>query len=146
MLPPSWVILRPWKWRQHVHLKCQLIFTWLSAIILSRVYGSVTNNNGFWIGWLDLLTPSVTVPLNHNHQLPGHAKSSQSWLIVFWQWIYNSCTVTTAHIKSSFRRLTRLYSVVLLQFSFLFFHNTTSELNCLISTLCGPHGKHGLYC
>jgi hypothetical protein len=23
--------------------------------ILSRVWGSVTNNNGFWIGWLDLL-------------------------------------------------------------------------------------------
>jgi hypothetical protein len=21
-------------------------------------YGSVTNNNGFWIEWLDLLTPS----------------------------------------------------------------------------------------
>jgi hypothetical protein len=24
---------------------------------LSRVRGSVANNNGFWIGWLDLLTP-----------------------------------------------------------------------------------------
>jgi hypothetical protein len=23
------------------------------ASVLSRVYGSVTNNNGFWIGWLD---------------------------------------------------------------------------------------------
>jgi hypothetical protein len=28
-------------------------------IMLSRVYGSVTNNNGFWIGWLDLLPPSL---------------------------------------------------------------------------------------
>jgi hypothetical protein len=27
--------------------------------ILSRVYGSVINNNGFWIGWLELLTPSL---------------------------------------------------------------------------------------
>jgi hypothetical protein len=27
--------------------------------ILSRVFGFVTNNNGFWIGWLDLLTPSL---------------------------------------------------------------------------------------
>jgi hypothetical protein len=26
------------------------------AIILSRIRGSVPNNNGFWIGWLDLLT------------------------------------------------------------------------------------------
>jgi hypothetical protein len=25
------------------------------AMILSCVRGSVTNNNGFWIGWLDLL-------------------------------------------------------------------------------------------
>jgi hypothetical protein len=25
--------------------------------ILSHVRGSVSNNNGFWIGWLDLLTP-----------------------------------------------------------------------------------------
>jgi hypothetical protein len=33
---------------------------------LSRVYVSVTNNNGFWIGWLDLLTPSVTISLNRN--------------------------------------------------------------------------------
>jgi hypothetical protein len=26
----------------------------------------VINNNGFWIGWLDLLTPSFTISLNHN--------------------------------------------------------------------------------
>jgi hypothetical protein len=26
----------------------------------------VTNNNGFWIGWLDLLTPSFTTSLNQN--------------------------------------------------------------------------------
>jgi hypothetical protein len=24
-------------------------------LILSRVYGFVTKNNGFWIGWLDLM-------------------------------------------------------------------------------------------
>jgi hypothetical protein len=34
--------------------------------ILSRVYGSVTNNNGFWIGWLGLLTSSFTISLNNN--------------------------------------------------------------------------------
>jgi hypothetical protein len=27
----------------------------------------VTNNNGFCIGWLDLLTPSCTISRNHNH-------------------------------------------------------------------------------
>jgi hypothetical protein len=34
--------------------------------MISRVYVSVTNNNGFWTGWLDLLTPSCTISLNHN--------------------------------------------------------------------------------
>jgi hypothetical protein len=34
--------------------------------ILSRFYGSVINNIGFWIGWLDLLTTSFTISLNHN--------------------------------------------------------------------------------
>jgi hypothetical protein len=39
--------------------------------ILSRVYGSVINNNGFWIGLLDLLTPFLTIIRNHNqlHEL-----------------------------------------------------------------------------
>jgi hypothetical protein len=34
--------------------------------LLSRVYGFVTNNNGFWTGWLELLTISFTFSLNHN--------------------------------------------------------------------------------
>jgi hypothetical protein len=34
--------------------------------ILSCVRGSMTNNNGFWIGLLDLLTPSFTITLNYN--------------------------------------------------------------------------------
>jgi hypothetical protein len=38
-----------------------------STFILSRVWGSVTNNNGFWIGRLDLLTASFTITHNHNH-------------------------------------------------------------------------------
>jgi hypothetical protein len=35
-------------------------------MILSRFRGSVTNNNGFWIRWLDLLTPSFKITLNYN--------------------------------------------------------------------------------
>jgi hypothetical protein len=35
--------------------------------ILSLVYGSVVNNNGVWIGWLDLLTPSCTITRNYNN-------------------------------------------------------------------------------
>jgi hypothetical protein len=37
--------------------------------ILSWVYYSVTNNNGFWIGYLHLLTPSFTITRNHNQLL-----------------------------------------------------------------------------
>jgi hypothetical protein len=37
-----------------------------SDIKMSRVRRSVTNNNGFCIGGLDLLTPSFTVTLNYN--------------------------------------------------------------------------------
>jgi hypothetical protein len=39
---------------------------YIVIIILSRVYGCVTNNNGGWIGLLDLLTPSGTISFNHN--------------------------------------------------------------------------------
>jgi hypothetical protein len=45
--------------------------------VLSRVRGSVTNNNGFWIGWLDLLTPFFynhynlkSIITTHNQWLP----------------------------------------------------------------------------
>jgi hypothetical protein len=41
---------------------------------LSGVYGSVTNNNGFWIGLLDLLTPSFTITGNHNQFTLTHNK------------------------------------------------------------------------
>jgi hypothetical protein len=30
------------------------------------------NNNGFWIGWLDLLTPSIRISLNYNHLTTAH--------------------------------------------------------------------------
>jgi predicted CDP-diglyceride synthetase/phosphatidate cytidylyltransferase len=50
---------------------------------------------------------SLIYPL---HKSLGHAKSSQSSFIISWQWICNTLTVTTAHIKSSFCRLIPLYS------------------------------------
>jgi hypothetical protein len=36
---------------------CIHIYPYWTQLVRSRVRGSVTNNNGFWIGWLDLLTP-----------------------------------------------------------------------------------------
>jgi hypothetical protein len=45
----------------------------------------VTNNNGFWIGRLDLLTPSFTVALNHNQFAITHNTSSAQFLSdLFW--------------------------------------------------------------
>jgi hypothetical protein len=72
-----------------------------------------------------IIALSLIYPL---HKSLGHAKSSQSSLVVSWQRIYSSLTVTATHIKSSFRRLTPLHSVVLLQFSFSLFHNYYSVL------------------
>jgi hypothetical protein len=43
---------------------------------------------------------------------------------VSWQRIYNNLTVTTTHIKSSFRGLISLYSLALLQFPFFCFLNS----------------------
>jgi hypothetical protein len=37
-----------------------------AAVVMSRVYCSVTNNNGFWIGSLDLLTPSFLITINYS--------------------------------------------------------------------------------
>jgi hypothetical protein len=45
---------------------------------LPRIRGSVTNNNGFRIGWLDLLTPSSTSPsLTINYNATANLSTSQ---------------------------------------------------------------------
>jgi hypothetical protein len=57
---------------------------------------------------------------------------SRSSLVASWKRIYNSLNVATTHIKSSFRRLTPLYSFVLLQFSFC--TSTTTESESYVAT------------
>jgi hypothetical protein len=42
----------------------------IQCCVLLLAYGCATNNNGFCIGWLDLLTPSFTLSLNYNQLLP----------------------------------------------------------------------------
>jgi hypothetical protein len=42
------------------------------------------------------------------YKSPGHAKLFQSSVVVTWQRIYNSLTVATAHIKSSFHSCTSM--------------------------------------
>jgi hypothetical protein len=60
-----WIILK-------LSFPCLTEVLWITFVanVLSRVWGSVTNNNGFWIGWLDLLTPSFSITTTHNWWLP----------------------------------------------------------------------------
>jgi hypothetical protein len=66
------------------------------SLLLSRVYGSVTNYNGVWIGWLVLLTPSFAINYyNHNNWAPkirsnlaGIRLSSLHRLIFNWHLTY----------------------------------------------------------
>jgi hypothetical protein len=63
------LIFQCWKWFRklgYCQRNCAWWCTCSNCLILSRVYGCVTNNIGFWIGWLDLLTSSFTISLNHN--------------------------------------------------------------------------------
>jgi hypothetical protein len=48
------------------HMMPHRLRTGTSEIILPRVYGRVTNNNGFWTGCVELLTPSCTLTRNQN--------------------------------------------------------------------------------
>jgi hypothetical protein len=53
--PNSWQL----KWRERLSsVRIQ------SESISSRVWDSVNNNNGFWTGWMDLLTPFFIITLN----------------------------------------------------------------------------------
>jgi hypothetical protein len=60
--------------------------------MLSRVWGSVTNNNGFWIGWLYLLVLLLQLLVTaHNRWLPK-THSIPSWITSVF-----SSTVTDLH-------------------------------------------------
>jgi hypothetical protein len=62
--------------------------------LFSWVYGSMTNNNGFWIGWLDLFTPSCTVTHNDKYNssqsifnrtlLPWFPRTRSILVLVLW--------------------------------------------------------------
>jgi hypothetical protein len=61
-----------------------LIYCSLYKYYYHKVYGWVTNNNGFWIGWLDLLTSSFTLTPNYNQfTITRNRSSAQFWSYVF---------------------------------------------------------------
>jgi hypothetical protein len=69
--------------------KTELVF--YAGIIVSRVRGSMTNNNGFWIGWLDLLAlllQLLSILTAHNQWL------SATRSIPYWTTSVFSSTVT----------------------------------------------------
>jgi hypothetical protein len=82
-------------------LTCCLAMLWVnsSQYILPRVYVSVNNNNGLWIGWLSLLIASFTITLSHN-QLQELTINSRGRHIentsVAHQWIYANHIENTA--------------------------------------------------
>jgi hypothetical protein len=130
-------------------------------VILSRVYGSVTNNvfglDGSHIDAfcysLSYLQSVIALPLIYSlHKSLGNVKSSQSSLVVSWQRIYNSLPVTAAYIKSPFYKLTPLYSfsshssgsIVLLAPSVLILRLTAHLEFRVIQPRGGSHGKRRL--
>jgi hypothetical protein len=74
--------------------------------ILSCVRGSVTNNNGFWIGWLDLLEPLLQLqPIITVHsRWPPKTRSIPDWSV------FSSCYDKRRTKDPSFKwsELTRL--------------------------------------
>jgi hypothetical protein len=66
-----------------------------TLLILSRIYSSVTKNNGSWTGWSDLLTPYFTISLNHNQlQKFTNNDSLRLVLILFILWLLVQVQVT----------------------------------------------------
>jgi hypothetical protein len=75
--------------------------------ILSRVWGSVTNNNGLWIGWLDLLALLLqlqSIITAHNQWLP-ETRSIPYWTI-------SVCSYTVADLVPIYESVTSSASVV----------------------------------
>jgi hypothetical protein len=102
-----------------------------------------------WIYWHLLQYLSLIYPLRKSL---GHGKSTQPSLVVFWQRIYKSHYNYNTHkvfsSQANFVALLCTPSILILYFHTLFLltHSElpASELDSLISTLHGLHGKHRL--
>jgi hypothetical protein len=73
----------------------------------------------------------------------GHAKYSHSSLVISWQQICNTLTVTTSTHQVFFLQAN---SIVLLQFSFSFFHNWQLRNSTLSYPLCMDPTENSLFC
>jgi hypothetical protein len=97
--------------------------------ILSCVYGSMTNNNGFWIGWLDLLTASFTITHNHNQSSVEpfflDCQGLTPFLFSFYVWLLMYNWTTYIVLRWTHRK----------------------HIRCPAMDICEPHTiHHFLYC
>jgi hypothetical protein len=102
--------------------------------IMSRVYGFVTSNNGFWIGWWDLLTPYCTITL----LITVNFNSSQS--------IFNRTLLPLLPRTRSFLvvvlRVTLIYDWTIYIVSRRIHRK---HIRCLAMDICEPHRKHHFF-
>jgi hypothetical protein len=89
--------------------------------VLSRVYGCVTNNNKFWIGWLDLLTASFTVTHNHNQSSAEDSLHPHSFS--FYDYLQLNCADSYILLAQTTHR----YCTCILNKIYTYFENTLSE-------------------
>jgi hypothetical protein len=101
---------------------------------LSCVYGSVTNNNGFWIGWFDLLTSllqSLLIAINYSAiaNLPtAKITRTRSILVLRCTPFYSFNSHSRSSKTASFG--TRL--------SYIHFARTSRKTFCIIEKDCSP--------
>jgi hypothetical protein len=112
----------------------------LTEFILSRVYASVTNNDGFSIGWLGLLIYSFTVTRNHS-QLQGLTINLQP----------NSSSLTaedSLHFHALSLSLSQ-FSDKLLIYDWTTYivsrRNHTKHIRCPAMDICEPHRKRRFF-
>jgi hypothetical protein len=99
----------------------------MKKYILSRVRSSVTNNNGFWIGWLDLLTPSFTLNYNSSQSICCRGLAPFSF----------SClnTIATSELNSTTELSERSHVSSLYNFGKNWTEITTSNCSFIIAYL-----------
>jgi hypothetical protein len=107
--------LLPWTIGHQVYLnvRCNHHHFYNEALtILSRVYGYVTNNSEFWVGWLDLLTPSCIL-----------LTYSQSITTAHSQWLPKTRSILTG------LRLSSLLVFLLLSLTWFLFTNDERRIS-----------------
>jgi hypothetical protein len=98
----------------HLHLRLCLPSDFRSGFttnfyIVTNFLSCLSNNNWFWIGWLDLLTASFTITRNHNSLIITDNKSSaEFWSDLLWSLSILKVKVRVTVRLAVYRRSVRL--------------------------------------